>query len=224
MRKNSPLWARKLKELPIMNNHISIALPKGRLAEDTVRLFIDKGICGENVVDFSSRKLIFKDEVNRISFLLIRNADIPAYVEYGAADLGVVGKDILAESGSPLYEFMDFGFGYCRLCSAGVGSGDNSYRQNMKIATKYPRITKEYFAKKGIMVDIIKLYGSIEIAPVAGLSDLIVDLVSTGETMRKNGLEEIETIMESSARLVGNKSLSRAKHIRIKSMLQLLGV
>ena len=205
-----------------MNNNISIALPKGRLAEETLELFINKGICGNDVVDFNSRKLIFTDEKNNISFLLIRNTDIPAYVEYGAADLGVVGKDVLLESKSPLYEFMDLGFGYCRLCSAGIKDRDNTYRQNMKIATKYPHITKEFFAKKGIMVDIIKLYGSIEIAPIAGLSDLIVDLVSTGETMRKNGLCEVETIMESTARLVANKSLSKAKHIRIKEILNLL--
>lgn len=205
-----------------MNNNISIALPKGRLAEETLELFINKGICGNDVVDFNSRKLIFTDEKNNISFLLIRNTDIPAYVEYGAADLGVVGKDVLLESKSPLYEFMDLGFGYCRLCSAGIKDRDNTYRQNMKIATKYPHITKEFFAKKGIMVDIIKLYGSIEIAPIAGLSDLIVDLVSTGETMRKNGLCEVETIMESTARLVANKSLSRAKHTRIKEILNLL--
>ncbi len=205
-----------------MNNNISIALPKGRLAEETLELFINKGICGNDVVDFNSRKLIFTDEKNNISFLLIRNTDIPAYVEYGAADLGVVGKDVLLESKSPLYEFMDLGFGYCRLCSAGIKDRDNTYRQNMKIATKYPHITKEFFAKKGIMVDIIKLYGSIEIAPIAGLSDLIVDLVSTGETMRKNGLCEVETIMESTARLVANKSLSRAKHTRIKEILNML--
>ncbi len=205
-----------------MNNKISIALPKGRLAEETLELFIKKGVCESDVVDFNSRRLIFDDEKNNISFLLIRNTDIPAYVEYGAADLGVVGKDVLAESKSPLYEFMDLGFGYCRLCSAGIKGKDNSYKQNMKIATKYPHITKEYFAKKGIMVDIIKLYGSIEIAPVAGLSDIIVDLVSTGETMRKNGLCEVETIMESTARLVANKSLSRAKHERIKEILNML--
>ena len=178
-----------------MSNTIRVALPKGRLAEETLELFIKKGICRDDVVDFDSRKLIFTDEENDISFLLIRNTDIPAYVEYGAADFGVAGKDVLA---------------------------DNSYRQSMKIATKYPHITKEYFAKKGIMVDIIKLYGSIELAPIAGLSDLIVDLVSTGETMRKNGLCEVETIMESTARLVANKSLSRAKHVRIKEILNLL--
>ena len=131
-------------------------------------------------------------------------------------------RDVLEESSSPLFEFMDLGFGYCRLCSAGIKERDNSYRNNMKIATKYPHITKEYFAKKGIMVDIIKLYGSIEIAPIAGLSDIIVDLVSTGETMKKNGLIEVETIMESTARLVGNKSLSRTKHKRIKEILNML--
>lgn len=205
-----------------MKNSISIALPKGRLAEETLDLFVKKGICEKDVVDFNSRKLIFEDTKNNISFLLIRNTDIPPYVEYGAADLGIVGKDVLLESECSLYEFLDLGFGYCRLCSAGIKDGDLSYRHNMKIATKYPNITKEYFSKKGIVVDIIKLYGSIEIAPIAGLSDIIVDLVSTGETMKKNGLVEIETLMDSTARLVGNKSLSRAKHSRIKNILNLL--
>lgn len=205
------------------NDNLKIALPKGRLAEKTINLFIEKNVTKKDIIDFSSRKLIFEDSENNISFLIIRNTDIPAYVEYGAADLGIVGKDVLVESKSSLYEFMDLGFGYCRLCSAGIKGRDNTYRQHMKIATKYPNITKEYFAKKGIMVDIIKLYGSIEIAPITGLSDLIVDLVSTGETMRKNGLCEVETIITSTARLVANKSLSRAKHERIKEILSKLG-
>ena len=207
-----------------MKDNISVALPKGRLAEDTIELFIKNGICSNNVIDFNSRKLIFNDEENNISFLLIRNMDIATYVEYGAADLGVVGKDILAETRSDVYEFMDLGFGYCRLASATTKNSENSYKQDMKVATKYPFLTKEFFAKKGFDVEVIKLYGSIEIAPIVGLSDFIVDLVSTGETMKKNGLEEVETIMESTARLIGNKSLSRAKFLRIKEILKLLGL
>ncbi len=207
-----------------MKDNISVALPKGRLAEDTIELFIKNGICNDNVIDFNSRKLIFNDKENNISFLLIRNMDIATYVEYGAADLGVVGKDILAETRSDVYEFMDLGFGYCRLASATIKNSENSYKQDMKVATKYPFLTKEFFAKKGFDVEVIKLYGSIEIAPIVGLSDFIVDLVSTGETMKKNGLEEVETIMESTARLIGNKSLSRAKYLRIKEILQLLGL
>lgn len=205
-------------------NKISVALPKGRLAEEAVALFVKKGICRAGVVDFSSRRLVFEDDENGVRFLLIRNMDIPAYVEHGAADLGVVGKDILAETRAAVYEFMDLGFGYCRLASAGIKGAENSYRQDMKIATKYPYLTKDFFAKRGYVVEVIKLYGSIEIAPVVGLSDFIVDLVSTGETMRKNGLAEVETIMESTARLIANKSSSRAKHGRVKEILGSLGL
>ncbi len=206
-----------------MKHSISVALPKGRLAEDTFELFTKKGICKENIIDFNSRRLIFEDEENKISFLLIRNTDIPTYVEHGAADLGVVGKDVLAEMRSDVYEFIDLGFGYCRLASAGIKDEEFSYKQDMKVATKYPSLTKDFFAKKGYNIEIIKLYGSIEIAPLVALSDIVVDLVSTGETMRKNGLAEIETIMESTARLIGNKSSSRAKYKRIKEILDLLG-
>ncbi len=199
---------------------ISIALPKGRLAEDTIELLHSKGIADKNAVDFNSRKLIFDDEKNGISFLLIRNTDIPTYVEYGAADLGVVGKDVLAEAGANVYEFLDLGFGYCRLCSATLAKDNNGYKQDMKVASKYPNLTKEYFARLGIPVEVIKLYGSIEIAPIVGLADYIVDLVSTGETMRKNGLVEVETIMESTARLIANKSLARAKYDKIKEIIK----
>ena len=176
------------------------------------RSFLSELICSEF---FSNADILSRISSGIAGASVVRSST-------GATACGVAGKDVLAESKSPLYEFMDLGFGFCRLCSAGIAGRDNSYRQNMKIATKYPHITKEYFAKKGIMVDIIKLYGSIELAPIAGLSDLIVDLVSTGETMRKNGLCEVETIMESTARLVANKSLSRAKHVRIKEFLNLL--
>lgn len=205
-----------------MKNNIAVALPKGRLAEETVELFVKKGICRPGVVDFDSRKLIFEDEESGISFLLIRNSDIPVYVEYGAADMGVVGKDILSESDCGVYEFMDLGFGYCRLCSAGL-KDSGVYRQGMKVATKYPGLTKKFFAQRGLSVEVIKLYGSIELAPVAGLSDIIVDLVSSGETLRKNGLAEIETIMESTARLIANRSMTRSKHAKIKDILNMLG-
>lgn len=206
----------------LMKNKIAVALPKGRLAEETIDLFVKKGICKTGVVDFQSRKLIFEDEDAGVSFLLIRNSDIPIYVEYGAADMGVVGKDILIESGCGVYEFMDLGFGYCRLCSAGL-KDVGAYRQGMKVATKYPGLTKKFFAERGLSVEVIKLYGSIELAPVAGLSDIIVDLVSSGETLRKNGLAEIETIMESTARLIANRSMTRSKHTKIKEILNMLG-
>lgn len=202
--------------------HISIALPKGRLAEDTLELFSKAGICSKDIVDFNSRKLIFTDEKSKLTCMIVRNTDIPAYLENGAADIGVVGHDVLLESGLSLYEFLDLKFGYCRLCSAAIKADNYSYVQNMKVATKYPNITRKFFASKGIMVDIVKLYGSIEIAPIVKISDIIVDLVSSGETLRKNGLAEVETIMESTARLVGNKSLAKVKHRRLKEIISLL--
>lgn len=201
---------------------LSIALPKGRLAEETVELLVSKGVCRADVIDFSSRRLIFEDEESRIRFLMIRNMDVPTYVEHGAADFGVVGKDILTETNADVYEFMDLGFGYCRLCVAGMADTDALYRHDMKVATKYSHITKDFFAKKGIFVETIKLYGSIEIAPLVGLADYIVDLVSTGETLRKNGMKEVETLMESTARLVGNRNLVKAKYERVKEVFSLL--
>ncbi|PLX69215.1 MAG: ATP phosphoribosyltransferase [Denitrovibrio sp.] len=200
-------------------NCVNVALPKGRLAEDTIELFLKKGITNEGVVDFNSRRLTFYDEKNNIKFMMVRNMDVSTYVEHGAADIGVVGKDILLESGSDVYEYLDLGFGYCRLCVAGMTDRDLSYRHDMVVATKYPMLTKNFFAGKGVFVETIKLYGSIELSPIVGLSDFIVDLVSTGQTLKKNGLMEIETILESTARLIGNKSMAKVKYQRIKEII-----
>lgn len=200
-------------------NCVNVALPKGRLAEDTIELFLKKGITNEGVVDFNSRRLTFYDEKNNIKFMMVRNMDVSTYVEHGAADIGVVGKDILLESGSDVYEYLDLGFGYCRLCVAGMTDRDLSYRHDMVVATKYPMLTKNFFASKGVFVETIKLYGSIELSPIVGLSDFIVDLVSTGQTLKKNGLMEIETILESTARLIGNKSMAKVKYERIKEII-----
>ncbi|MGA1846428.1 ATP phosphoribosyltransferase [Deferribacter abyssi] len=200
---------------------INIALPKGRLAEDTIKLLVDKYIAA-NCIDFRSRKLIFEDIENRIRFMIVRNMDVPTYVENGACHLGVVGKDILDELEPDVYEFLDLRFGYCRLCVAGLKSWDREYNHNLRIATKYPNITKQFFFKKGFFVETIKLYGSIELAPLVGLSDLIVDLVSTGETLKRNGLKEIETIMESTARLIANKNLSKVYFKRVKEIVEVL--
>ncbi|WP_022851931.1 ATP phosphoribosyltransferase [Limisalsivibrio acetivorans] len=202
---------------------ITVALPKGRLAEETIELFVEKGITAEGVVDEETRKLVFLDEEHGMRYMLVRNMDVPTYVEHGAADLGVVGKDIISESAADVYEFMDLGFGYCRLCVAGIKGGNTNYRHDMRVATKYPRMTKEFFAGKGVFVETIKLYGSIELSPIVGLSDMIVDLVSTGTTLRKNGLAEIETMMESTARFIGNKSMTRLKHERVKDIIKRLG-
>lgn len=200
-------------------NCVNVALPKGRLAEDTIELFLKKGITNEGVVDFNSRRLTFYDEKNNINFMMVRNMDVSTYVEHGAADIGVVGKDILLESGSDVYEYLDLGFGYCRLCVAGVKESDLSYRHDMVVATKYPMLTKDFFASRGVFVETIKLYGSIELSPIVGLSDFIVDLVSTGQTLKKNGLIEVETILESTARLIGNKSMAKVKYNRIKEII-----
>lgn len=200
-------------------NCVNVALPKGRLAEDTIELFLKKGITSEGVVDFDSRRLTFYDEKNNMKFMMVRNMDVSTYVEHGAADIGVVGKDILLESGSDVYEYLDLGFGYCRLCVAGMKDGDLSYRHDMVVATKYPSLTKAFFAEKGVFVETIKLYGSIELSPIVGLSDFIVDLVSTGQTLKKNGLIEVETILESTARLIGNKSMAKVKYQRIKEII-----
>lgn len=203
-------------------NTLCVALPKGRLAEETIELFVQKGITVEGIVDEETRKLVFHDEVNDIKFMLVRNTDVPTYVEHGAADLGVVGKDVLMESGAKVNEYLDLGFGYCRLCVAGIHDADNTYRHDLRIASKYANITKDFFAKKGVHIETIKLYGSIELAPIVGLSDLIVDLVSTGQTLKKNGLAEVETIMESTARLVGNRSMAKMKYERIKKVIACL--
>lgn len=210
-----------LRELK-MNDWITIALPKGRLAEDTIDLLVSKGIAEEGCVNFKSRRLTFEDEKNKLRFLLIRNMDVPVYVEYGASDLGVVGQDIISELNPDIFEFIDLGYGYCRLCVAGIKDQPVEYRHDMTVATKFPNITKKFFAEKGIFIETIKLYGSIEIAPILGLSDVIVDLVSTGETLKKNGLAEMETLMESTAQLVGNKNLSKCKFDRIKEIINTL--
>lgn len=204
-----------------MNEIITIALPKGRLAEDTIELFLRKGILNSSCIDFNSRKLIFEDLEKGFRFLIVRNMDVPTYVEYGACDLGVVGKDIICEVEPDTFEFMDLGFGYCRLCIASLEK-DFKYTHDIKVATKFVNITKNFFMKKGFFVETIKLYGSIEIAPLLGLSDIIVDLVSTGETLKKNGLFLNDIIMESTARLIGNKNLTRSKFSKIKGILEIL--
>jgi ATP phosphoribosyltransferase len=202
---------------------ITIALPKGRLAEDTINLMAKLNIVESGCIDFNSRKLIFEDLKNKIKFILIRNMDVPTYVEYGACDLGVVGKDIVEESGADVYELLDLGFGFCRMCVAAPNDFDAKYYHDMRVATKFVNIAKNFFQSKGIFIEVIKLYGSIEIAPLLNLSDLIVDLVSTGETLKKNGLREVETIMSSTARLISNKSLLKYKYHRLKEIIDILG-
>ena len=206
-----------------MTDFLTIAIPKGRILQESVALFGKIGIdCGELLSD--TRKLVFENIGQRMRYMIVRATDVPTYVEYGCADLGIVGKDTLMEQGKNLYEPLDLKFGYCRLMVAepeGLASGDDPARwSNIRIATKYPNITEKYFGAKGIQVEVIKLYGSIELAPLVGLSERIVDLVSTGETLRQNGLVEVETIAEITTRLIVNRASLKTRHQRITEIIK----
>jgi ATP phosphoribosyltransferase len=178
--------------------------------------------CRELLSD--SRKLIFENREQRMRYMIVRATDVPTYVEYGSADLGIVGKDTLMEQCKDVYEPLDLKFGYCRMMVAEPANrahrDDPSSWSHIRIATKYPHVTENYFASKGVQVEIIKLYGSIELAPLVGLSDRIVDLVSTGETMRQNGLVEVETIAEITTRLIVNRASLKTKNARISQIIQ----
>lgn len=181
---------------------LKVALPKGRIAEETLEIF--ESIFGKKFV-FEDRKLIL--EVDDFKFLLVRNQDVPAYVLHQAADIGVVGLDVLEEHELDLVDLLDLGIGRCRVC-VGMKKGDkiSSNMPQIKVATKMENIAKKHFSNKAMATKIIKLYGSIELAPLVGLCDAIVDIVETGDTMRQNGLEVVEEIMTSSAHLIANKN------------------
>ena len=191
---------------------ITIALPKGRIAEQTLEIF--KKIFNENF-EFKGRELILKKA--GFTFLNVRNWDVATYVQYGAADIGIVGYDVIKELNSDVLELLDMNLGKCRVCVGGI-AGDDSYKNKteLKVATKLANIAKEYFSKKGIPAEIIKLNGSIELAPLIGLSDVIVDIVETGTTMKENGLEVKEDVLDYvSARLIANKNSYVAKKPQI---------
>jgi len=205
-----------------MSDFITFALPKGRIMQDSMKLFSKIGItCPEMAGD--SRKLVFENRESKFRFMAVRATDVPTYVEYGCADIGVVGKDTLLEQGKDLYEPLDLKFGYCRLMVAEPKAlreeEDPSSWSNIRVATKYPNITERYFAARGVQVELIKLYGSIELAPLVGLSERIVDLVSTGATLRDNGMVEVETIAEITSRLIVNRASLKTKHQRISRIL-----
>jgi ATP phosphoribosyltransferase len=206
-----------------MTDYITIAIPKGRILQESVALFKKIGIdCDELLSD--TRKLIFENPVQRMRYMIVRATDVPTYVEYGCADLGIVGKDTLLEQDKDLYEPLDLKFGYCRMMVAEPAElsrdDDPAGWSNIRIATKYPNFTEKYFTRKGIQVEIIKLYGSIELAPLVGLSERIVDLVSTGETLKQNGLVEVETIAEITTRLIVNRASLKTKHQRITEIIE----
>jgi len=180
------------------------------------------GITCEEIKDKNSRKLIFVNEELKLKFFLAKGPDVPTYVEYGAADIGVVGKDTILEEGRKVHEVCDLGFGTCRMCVCGPESAKEllKHRELIRVATKYPKIAKDYFYnQKHQTVEIIKLNGSIELAPLVGLSEVIVDIVETGSTLRENGLEVLEEVCPLSARMIVNPVSMRMENERIKELL-----
>lgn len=202
--------------------YLTIALAKGRLAEKTLDILSDIGITCEEIRDKSSRKLIFTNEELKLRFFLAKANDVPTYVEYGAADIGFAGKDTILEEGRKLYEVLDLGLGKCRMCVAGPIAAMEKLQHGelIRVATKFPNIAKDYFYnKKHQTVEIIKLNGSIELAPIVGLSEVIVDLVETGSTLRENGLVVLEEICPISARMVVNEVSMKMEQERIGKMI-----
>ena len=201
--------------------YLTIALAKGRLAEISMDLFMQIGLdCSE--MKQKSRKLIFTDEKNKVKFILVKASDVPTYVEYGAADIGIVGKDILSESGADVYELMDTGLGKCRMCVAGHKDFVDDPGRALRVATKFVNIAKDYYAGLGRDIDIIKLNGSIELAPLLGLSDVIVDIVETGSTLKENDLKVLTEFLPISARFIANKASYTFKKQALTTLLEKL--
>ena len=202
--------------------YLTFALAKGRLAKKTLALLEQIGITCEEMKDPDTRKLIFVNEELKMKFFLSKATDVPTYVEYGAADIGVVGKDTILEEGRNLYEVMDLGFGKCRMCVCGPASARELLKKNeiIRVASKYPVISKDYFNnRKHQTVEIIKLNGSVELAPIVGLSEVIVDIVETGATLRENGLEVLEEVCPLSARIVVNQVSMKMENERITKLI-----
>ncbi len=205
--------------------YLTFALGKGRLAERTLELFEQIGITCEEMKEKDSRKLIFINEELRLRFFLAKGPDVPTYVEYGAADIGVAGRDTILEESRKVHEVLDLGYGKCRMCICGPKSaaGNLKRRELIRVATKYPSIAKDYFYNvKHQTVEIIKLNGSIELAPIVGLSEVICDIVETGSTLRENGLSVLEEVCPLSARMIVNPVSMRMESARIKDLIQRL--
>ena len=200
-----------------MSEMINIALPKGRLGEKVYNLFESLGYGCPSIKE-NSRKLVFEDEANGVRYFWVKPSDVAIYVLTGVADVGVVGKDIILEQKPDVYELLDLGFGKCRMAVAGKKGERMSTYKTIRVATKFPEIAKKYFASKSRAIDIIKLNGSIELAPILGMSDVIVDIVETGTTLKENDLEVYETIVDISARLIANKTGFRFKTEQIELM------
>lgn len=202
-----------------MSSALTIALAKGRILDETLPLLARAGI--EPLDDLSSsRKLVFSTNDPNINLVLIRSSDVPTYVQYGAADLGIAGKDVLAEHGGEgLYERVDLKIAPCKMMTAGFAERPLP-RTRLKVATKYPEITRRFFLEQGRQVELIKLYGSMELAPVVGLADIIVDLVQTGNTLKANGLTPLETIMDISSRLIVNRAALKMKNKAVRELVE----
>ena len=203
--------------------YLTFALTKGRLANKTLELLERLGITCEEMKDKDSRKLIFVNEELKLKFFLAKGPDVPTYVEYGAADIGVVGRDTIVEEGRKVHEVLDLGFGKCRMCVCGLEETGEllKHHELIRVATKYPNIAKDYFYnKKHQTVEIIKMHGSIELAPIVGLSEVIVDIVETGTTLKENGLDVLEEIVELSARFVVNKVSMKMEKDRIMEIVE----
>ncbi len=202
--------------------YLTFALGKGRLANKTLELLEKIGITCEEMKDKSSRKLIFVNEELKLKFFLAKGPDVPTYVEYGAADIGVVGEDTILEENRNVYEVLDLGFGKCRMCVCGPKEAEEllKHHERIRVASKYPNIAKDYFYnQKYQTVDIIKLNGSVELGPIVELSDVIVDIVETGGTLKENGLMVLEEICPLSARMIVNPVSMQMQSARIKDLL-----
>lgn len=200
---------------------VKIALAKGRLAEDAIVLLDKIGIKFE---DYSkkSRKLIFVDDSQKMKLVFVKSSDIPVYVEKGAVDIGIVGKDVLLENQADVYEILNLNIGKCKMCVAGYKDSEINYSKKLIVASKYPNVAKNYFNKKGVFTEVIKINGSVELAPILGLSDVIVDIVQTGKTLEENGLVVKEEMHNISARLVVNKVSLKTKNEEIENLINAL--
>lgn len=204
------------------NDYLTIALPKGKLFSLSAKLLVRVGYTAKDLSD-KSRKLIITNEEKKIRFIVSKTSDVPTYVEYGAADIGIIGKDVLLEANKEVYEMLDLGFGKCHLMMA-VPKAEKREKltdyDHTRVATKYPHIAEQFFGQRGMQMEYIKLNGSIELGPIVGLSESIVDIVETGTTLRENDLEEIVHIVDASARLIVNRVSFKLKFDRIHELVE----
>jgi ATP phosphoribosyltransferase len=205
---------------PVQAEQLTIALTKGRILKETLPLFAEAGIEPLESID-RSRKLLFETTVPGVSFVLLRGSDVPTYVRHGAADVGVVGKDLLMEFGEEgVYEVLDLGIARCRLMTAGSGHDRRPASTKMRVATKFVNVARAHYSARGIQANIIKLYGAMELAPIMNLADEIVDIVDTGNTLKANGMRPLEHIADVSSRLIVNKASMRTRNPIIASLIE----